>query len=33
VIRVLAALDRQDWLLSLEVPAERFNPLDLLEKQ
>jgi len=30
VVKVLIALGRQDWLLSLDVPEEAFNPLDLL---
>jgi transcriptional regulator with XRE-family HTH domain len=30
--KVLEALDRSDWLLSLEVPGEVFNPLDLLDR-
>ena len=30
VVKVLRALDRSDWLLTLTAPAETFNPLDLL---
>lgn len=33
VIKVLRALDRSDWLLSLQTPAEVFNPLDLLHSR
>ena len=30
VVKVLRALDRSEWLLTLTAPAEPFNPLDLL---
>ena len=32
VVKVLRALDRSEWLLTLEAPAEAFNPLDLLDR-
>jgi transcriptional regulator with XRE-family HTH domain len=31
IVRVLDAIGRSDWLLSLEAPEPEFNPLDLLE--
>lgn len=33
VVKVLRALDRSEWLLSLTAPAESFNPLDLLGRE
>lgn len=30
IIKVLSALDRDDWLDTLDVPSASFNPLDLL---
>ena len=33
VIKVLRALGRADWLLSLEVPEDVFNPLDLVGRR
>lgn len=32
LVRVLDALGRSDWLMSLEVPTDTFNPLDLLDE-